>query len=1250
MIIASLEPKRRGFVPWLRSRRFVALVLLLAAQLNTAPSIRAQPVKSQAFATQKEPTGRFEKVDPSESGIYFVPPLLLDHPKDYLYYSGFACGGIAIGDLNGDRVLDIFISSGPAPNQLFLQSASKPFQFTVAPPSAGIAGGDSWGSGVSLIDIDQDHDLDIYLTNYDSPNQLFINHTTSPAQPRFVESAAAYGLDLSDASLMPAFGDYDRDGDLDVYILNNQYYRPTGRPQSPPFKIVQGRPQVLPEFSKYYRIREPQPGQFTMDSYGRPDRLLVNRGPDRSGQIRFEDATESAGIEGTGHGLSVTWWDFNNDQYPDLYIGNDFTDPDRLYRNNGDGTFTEVLGDTLPYCSWSSMGATSADFNNDGHLDFFSADMAATTHFDAKVNMGDMSKHRWLMENGWPRQIMRNMLYVNTGTDRFLETAWMSGVAQSDWTWAAKAGDLDGDGWVDLFLTNGMVRNFSDADIPFDTGMLIGRTIWDIYEPTPPLPQENMVFQNEGDLQFRKAAEWGLNESAMSYASALGDLDQDGDLDLVVINLDDPISLYRNEISTRNQIVFRLRGSASNTDGFGARLTIETPAGRQIRYFNPINGFQSCNAPEIHFGLGEESIVNQLWVDWPSGTRQSVRNLSAGRRYLITEPATPLATTPPRSKPATQFTEVSHKLGLNFQHRERRYDDYQRQPLLPAKLSQEGPGMAWADADGDGRDECFVGGAAGQSGGLYRRNPDGHFGLIKGPWQNDAQHEDMGCLWLDVDRDGDLDLYVGSGGVEGAPGADVFRDRIYLNQGNLRFTKADPKVLPHGAYATSTVVATDYDGDGDLDLFVGTRSTPGKFPLFPKSHLLLNESDVGRPPHFRDVTNTLAPGLSQVGLVTGAVWSDIDQDGKPDLLVTCEWGPIRAFLNRAGRLEDQSDAAGLLDHSGWWHSITAADLDNDGDTDYIATNAGINTKYGIASKEKPASLFYGDMDGTGQPHLVEAKPGDKTILPIRGLSCSSTAMPALAEKFSTFRSFAAAGLVDIYTPKRLNEAHQYTASTFESGILWNETSQGKVKFRWAPLPWLAQSSPGYGIAVTDVDADGQQDIFIVGNSYTREPETSLWRGNPGILLKGTPNGEFKITPWTTSGLLAPNDTKSLAVVNLNGDPRPDFVATENNGQLLAFANNQENQRTIAVRLAGPKGNPSGVGARIQIRFDDGTMLTQEIFAGSGYLSQSSPTAFFGCGQRQPKEVSISWPDNNQSLQALNNAIGSTIVVSHPDLK
>ena len=1158
--------------------------------------------------------------------------MAMNHPLSRLNSSGFVCGGVCIGDFNGDGRPDLFLANGPDKNGLFLQRDE--FRFEDVTQQAGVDGGDAWGSGAAAADFDGDGDLDLYVCNYDAPNQLFVNDGTGT---RFTDEAEARGLAMIDASLTPSFVDHDRDGDLDLFVVTYRYYRPGGRPAKTPIVMRNGRPKILAGFEKYYDLRQVGPSNWTVDTCGRPDRLFRN-----DGSGRFTDVSESAGITEKGHGLSATWWDHDRDGWPDLYVANDFTDPEHLYHNNGDGTFTDVLEQAMPYTSWSSMGADCADLNNDGLLDLFVADMAATTHYKSKVTMGDMGDRRWFLENAWPRQIMRNNLFLNTGTPRFMEAAFLCGLAGTDWSWAVKLADLDNDSRVDVFITNGASRMITDADITVTPQMLVGKTEWELWKEQPTMKEVNLAFRNKGNLQFEQTAKsWGLAHEGMSYAAAYGDLDGDGDLDLVVTNIDEPTSIYRNLGHEGHRVLVRLVGAGSNRDGLGATIEIESQAGKQIRQANPMTGFLSCNDSAVHFGLGQADNIDTLRVRWPSGAVQTFNDLAPDHRYTITEPSggqTPGSTKPSETK--TLFTEVSQSIGLAFEHSEKPYDDYARQPLLPGKLSQLGGSLAWGDADGDGDHDLFVGGAAGQAGAVFLRQSDGTFqpsAVAQPALEVDQAAEDMAALWLDADGDGDFDLLVTSGGVECEPSADVLADRLYLNDGQGGLTRSNASVFPPASESSITAVAGDLDGDGDLDLFIGSRSIPGQYPETPRSRLLRN--DGGR---FVDVTSDVAPGLERVGLVTSALWSDANGDGRQDLLVTLEWGPVALFLNTGGQLADATKQAGLADRLGWWNSVTGVDLDHDGDMDYIAMNVGLNTKYGTPSAKKPSLLYYGDMEDNGRKRLIEAKMDKKGgLVPVRGKSCSTHCMPMLGKKFPTYRAFAASVLPEIYTEQRLASAEQFKATTFESGALIND---GDGHFTFHPLPRFAQAAPGYGVVAADIDADGRVEVVAVQNMFTREPETGLWRGGIGVILEYGADGVFRVEPASETGFVVDGDAKGLTLCDLDSDNRPDLVVCQNDGKLLAWKNQGDGQPLFSVHLNGSPGNRNGIGARIIAHYTDGTVRAAEMTAGNGYLSQSQPVVYFNTADTPIKILEIRWPDG-ETTKATPDAKSPSITVS-----
>ena len=737
----------------------------------------------------------FSSLTSKETGVDFFYKLDLNHPQKRLYSSGFVCGGIALGDIDADGRPDIFLARGPQGNRLYRQTND--LQFEDITTQAKVEGGQAWGAGAAMVDIDNDGDLDIYVCNYDSPNQLFLNKGNG----KFHESAQSFGIDVVDASLMPAFCDYDRDGDLDLFVLTNRYYRQGGRPTKPPFATRDGKPYVLPEYSKYYALKLQANGKYSMDNTGRPNRLFRN-----NGDGSFSDISQQAGIVAAGHGLSVTWWDYNHDGWPDLYVGNDFDDPDHLYHNNHDGTFSDVLEQSIPHTSWFSMGADFADLNNDCLFDLLVADMSATTHYSQKTTMGEMNAEKLARVEGPPPQIMKNALFINSGTERFFEAAELAGLADSDWSWGVKLQDLDNDSRVDVLISNGMVRNFNNSDRQYNQQDLIGRSEWDIYEDRPPRPEKNLAYRNLGNLKFKdSSADWSFDKKSMSYATAHADFDRDGDLDLVMVNLEDQVGILRNNAPTGNRLLIALRGARSNRFGIGATVTLTTAAGKQIRQLSPQTGFLSSNEPLLHFGLGDQEQIEKITVSWPSGVVQQIEQIAANNLVTIFEPSDGVPQNgtrsrnivTPSSKPSPWFTPVD--LSVSVQHIETEYDDFARQPLLPNKLSQLGPGLAVADYDGDGDEDFYVGGAAGQPGRLMVNQGNGKFtpDPLAIP-QEAIASEEMGMLWFDADGDDDLDLYIVSGGVEAGPQDNLLRDRLYINEGRLDREGSTFTVAPDG--------------------------------------------------------------------------------------------------------------------------------------------------------------------------------------------------------------------------------------------------------------------------------------------------------------------------------------------------------------------------------------------------------------------------------------------------------------------
>ena len=708
----------------------------------------------------------------------FVHAFEVDHPLSYLYQTGAGCGGIAVGDVDGDDRPDLFLVNGPGKNKLYRQTSSMNFS-DVTKTSEIHDPHNAWGVGATMFDFDNDGDLDIYVCNYDAPNSLYENN----GQGKFRDVAREYGLDIVDACYLAAPCDYDRDGDLDLYLLTNRYYLPGSGNEaegSGVWKYVNGEPALIGDAEKYFAIDRTRPGKPQAIELGRRDYLFRNEGAARR---RFTNTTDEAGIRGRGDGLSATWWDYDDDGWTDLYVGNDFSEPDRLYRNNRDGTFTDVADTTIPHCPWFSMGADVGDLNGDGRFDFLIADMSATSHFKQKVNMGDMGAGRLLIEQRRPIQIMRNALYLNSGTSRFLEAAYLAGLASSDWTWTVKIADLDNDGCNDVFFTNGMARNFTDSDIR-PPANLVGADRWDFFKDKPPRKERNLAYRAIGPLQFEDVSKrWGLDHFGMSYAAAHCDFDRDGDLDLVVANFDEGVLIYENLTSKAQSILIHLRPANGNHAAIGATAKLTAGGVTQVRQLQPVSGYLSSNDPVLHFGLGSESIVDELVIRWPNGNRQTIHELKAGNNYTIAEKPDRSSVT--RTDANESMALLSpYDLGIRILHRETEFDDFLRQPLLPNKLSQIGPPMAWGDIDGDGDEDLFLGQGAGWMSMIYRRSSEGRFNanpqLV---FAADDSSEDMGAVFFDVDGDDDLDLYVASGGNEFERNDSRLRDRLYLNDG-----------------------------------------------------------------------------------------------------------------------------------------------------------------------------------------------------------------------------------------------------------------------------------------------------------------------------------------------------------------------------------------------------------------------------------------------------------------------------------
>lgn len=1109
----------------------VALLAGCGAEERAAASgsVEARPLRARRARPDDAPL--FRRVPAEESGLRFRNELRPENRYTYLTNGA----GLAVGDYDGDGMLDAYLISQDGPNKLFRQASPLRFEDVTA-RAGGLEGGAAWGSGASFADVDGDGDLDLYVCNVEAANLLYVNQ----GDGTFVEDAAGYGLDLVAASTMAAFADYDRDGKLDLYLLTNralhagwaltpevlQGFRPPADTARPAADMVPpGRAFAAPSAENaagehFFAFR----GQrYTA---GQPDRLLRNVGG------TFVDVTASAGIADKGMGLSATWFDYDADGYPDLYVANDLESPDVLYHNLGDGTFRDVTSDVVPHTAFYGMGSDAADVDGDGHVDLVVADMSMTTHEKAKVLMGDMAAERPVLMYSDPPQVMRNALLLNTGTGRFQEAAHLAGVASTDWTWSVLFGDLDNDGRSDLFATNGIARFDTDPDLKLRVDDLWSQgrqqAAIQLIQNVRRVAERNAALRNTGgaDVRFeRQGASWGLDLEAVSHGAALADFDGDGDLDVLVNNFEAECALYENRDADGNAFKVRLRGRLSERFGVGARVTAALPDGRElVRELALARGYLSGQAPELHFGIGANASAT-LSVVWPSGHVSQDLEVAAGHVVVITEPGAPPPAADASSPRADAPLFVPAAAPL-FRHRENEFDEYAAQPLLPAQVSRLGPALAAAPP------YVYVGGARQQAGQLFCRRNDG-WTAISGPWSRPAAAacEDVGACWLDFDGDGDLDLFVASGGAEVNAGDPTLRDRIYRNDGEDRFVAVDD-VIPAALQSSGCARAADFDGDGDDDLFIAGLLVPGAYPDAPPSRLLRN--DGGR---FSDVTAALAPALQAAGMVTDARFADFDGDGRLDLLVAARWQPLRLLRNEGDAFVDATATAGLADRSGWWRSLLVLDVDGDGDLDAVAGNQGWNTKY-KASAAKPVRLFFGDFDEDGRRDLVEAKYEGDRLLPVRGRSCSSGAMPMLKAKFPTYQGFARSLLRDIYTQEKLDQCGELVATELASCLLRND---GAGRFGIEPLPRMAQIAPIHAMAqVGDL-------LVCAQNDHTPEPETGRHDGGAGLVLRIV-RGQLLVLSPAEHGIAAPGDHRGLLWFQ---PPNPEAAA----GQLLFARNN-----------------------------------------------------------------------------------------------
>ncbi|MBL7986603.1 MAG: VCBS repeat-containing protein [Chlorobi bacterium] len=1111
----------------------------------------------------------FTFLPPDETGVTFANPVV--ETQDYninVFIYAYNGAGVAAGDVNGDALPDLFFGSSQGSCKLYLNRGN--FRFEDVTQSAGVADSTGVHFGVSMIDIDGDQDLDVYLCKEFEPNKLFINDGNG----NFTEHAKEFGLDWKGFSMQSAFFDYDRDGDLDMYLGIN------GRGSN--------NPQALLSSSGYNN---------TSSDYlfrGQPDQLFKN-----NGNQTFTNVTKEAGILDNGFCQSVSIGDLNNDGWPDIYLANDFEIRDILYLNNHDGTFRNASRQALRHTSQASMGTDIADFNNDGLLDIISLDMLPEDHKRRMSHIGVGPIYSPTYDS---TQMTRNVLQLNLGNGSFTDIGQLAGIAETDWSWAALLEDLDNDGNKDLFITNGYKRDVSNLDVTFN----MQRTRMDpvtMYRSIPTTRLQNYVFRNNGDLTFSKYNnQWGITQVINSNGAVVCDLDRDGDLDIVTNNIDSVAFLYRNnaeQFSIGRYLRVALRGNAPNTEGIGTRIELWAGGNHQLREVYRNRGYLSSVEPIAHFGIAAATVVDSLRITWPDGTIQQLKNVQPNQTLTLSQADATMPST--AAKPSVippLFTPTTDN-ALKFVHKENgEYDDFKRERLIPRRFSKSGPGIASGDANGDDIDDLFIGGAKGIDGKIFLQQPDGTFQQTK---QNsiaaDSASEDMGALFFDADNDGDNDLYVVSGGNEFEANDQRLQDRLYLNDGKGNFTRSASS-LPRMLTSGSCVVAADYDMDGDFDLFVGGRVVPGAYPTAPRSYLLRN--DKGK---FTDVTATVAPGLDTAGMVSGAIWTDADNDNAVDLFIVGEWMSPRLFRNIKGKFQDITSTTGLDSATGWWNSIIAGDFDNDGDMDYVAGNLGLNTNSRHhASHQFPVRLYANDFDDNGSLDLIMSYYYQGTEYPMRDRMTMSGQMPPyIRRKYPTFSAYAAASLSSMFAKEKLDSAQQFFATTFSTSYIEN---LGNGKFAIRPLPTMAQVSPTLGMVAEDFTGDGNLDLLLVGNFHGADQEVILYDAGQGLLLRGNGKGDFQPETVAESGIFAPNDTRGVISAR----------KAESNTMYAVVVNNNGPAQLLQRQFATSEGKLWSVDKSLNythllVKFSDGSQRRYECSFGSGYLSQCSGAIF-----------------------------------------
>ncbi len=1065
----------------------------------------------------------FEKVPATHSGITFNNELIEDFNFNHIRYDVVYQGaGVAVGDINNDGLPDFYISGNMVHDKLYLNKGDMKFEDISIKARIGLE--DKWSTGVTMADVNNDGFLDIYVCKYllDDPvkreNVLYINN----GDLTFTDRAKEYGIADRGYSTMANFFDYNKDGYLDLYVGNQ------------------------PPVSRLQKTTQSQQIDYTYS-----DQLYRNNGDNT-----FTNVTEEAGITNYNFTLAVTVSDINNDTWPDIYIACDFEEPDVYYENNGDGTFTNVINEKMRHISTFSMGVDIADINNDGWMDLYVADMVAADNKRLKSNMSGMNPEKfWALANsGYHLQYMFNAFQINNGNGTFSEIGQMAGVSNTDWSWATLFADYDNDGLKDLIVTNGLVKDIKNNDYRRRRKVLMDSLAnefrergeqpalnpMDFINLAPSVKLSNYVFQNNGDLTFTdRDKDWGFDEKTWTHGAAYADFDGDGDMDVILNNMNDIASLYENKAVDNNlngYLRIKLIGDKLNLNSLGARVWLYYDDEMQVQEVSPVRGYFSRNEEILHFGISNRKTVDKVVAWWPDGRQMTLTNVKTDQLLKLKQAdakETNLNPYPASEKMMEQIAAT--ELGVDFKHKENDFDDFAREILLPHRMSHLGPSLATGDVNNDGLEDFFIGGPSGQAGALYLQETNGFVRSTSNPWAVDQKSEDVGALFFDSDGDKDLDLYIVSGGNDFKENDKALQDRLYINDGKGDFKKAINR-LPLMITSGSKARATDFDGDGDLDLFIGGRQLPGKYGISVRSYLLQNDNG-----KFIDKTDELAPALLEAGMVTDAIWTDFDNDNDEDLIVVGEWMPISVYRNNSGKFEDITEELNLQNTNGWWNTISSADFDGDGDNDFVIGNLGLNIKY-KASESEPFKVFLKDFDDNGTHDVYLAYyDGDGVCYPVRGRECSSQQLPFVKKEFPNYATFSVA-TVDEVLGERKEGAITKEVKIFESIYLENNGDNG---FVIKALPNEAQISPIFGIVPFDWNNDGHLDLLTAGNYYEREVETTRSDAGIGNILFGDGAGNFTAVNSTLTGLKAYKDVREVKLIK-DAESNPLIIIANNN--------------------------------------------------------------------------------------------------------